>query len=249
MNNRNILSLCIGAVLFSSGAFASNVELSELYRDSLENNPALRAAAYEIESAQRQHDQINGLYRPQLDASIAYGALRNDWTTLTETDSHGAEVSVSAGQNLFNSELNASSRVAERGVKLTQVSYQVALESLKLNVALGYLSALKEQENLTQANASKQAIGEQLRQVENRFSNGLVPENDVKETQAQYDLAVAAVISTQNNFNQALDALYELTGKTYTSVSSLELDRASFQVPKGTAAQWQEKAQATNLKC
>lgn len=89
MNNRNILSLCIGAVLFSSGAFASNVELSELYRDSLENNPALRAAAYEIESAQRQHDQINGLYRPQLDASIAYGALRNDWTTLTETDSHG----------------------------------------------------------------------------------------------------------------------------------------------------------------
>lgn len=129
---------------------------------------------------------------------------------------------------------------------MTQVSYQVALESLKLNVALGYLSALKEQENLTQANASKQAIGEQLRQVENRFSNGLVPENDVKETQAQYDLAVAAVISTQNNFNQALDALYELTGKTYTSVSSLELDRASFQVPKGTAAQWQEKAQATN---
>ncbi|QIA65568.1 TolC family outer membrane protein [Vibrio astriarenae] len=246
MNNKNILSLCISLTLFCANANASAVNLSSLYKDSLENNPELKSAAYEIERAQRQQEQISGLYRPQVDAGLQYGALRNDWTTMNETDGQGAEASLRAGQNLYNSELNASARLAEQTTQLTQVSYQVALEGLKLNVAASYLNAFKQQESLKQAQANLEAIGEQLAQMKHRFANGLVPENDVKETQAQYDLSLTSVIFAENSVDKALDALYELTGKSYDSVLPLALEQVQFEAPKATFSQWEQKAQKAN---
>lgn len=243
--NRLLLS-AVGVSLTLSGApaVAHTVDLQRLYLDSLENNPILASAALEMDSARKGSDIIDGQYRPQVDVGVQYGALRNDWTTMNETDGQGAEVSVSVGQNIFNDQLNRASAIAEQQHELSKVSYDYALATMQMSVVNGYFNALKAQEKQKQVKATKKAIGEHLVQVKHRFNNGLVPENDVKETQAQYDLAETAVIFAHNELEKALDYLYELTGREYTRVASLgaNLPKVSLPQPNGYIS-WQELAQ------
>jgi len=247
MKNKSLIAIGLGAALTTHFASAQSVNLSQLYSDSLDNNPALTRAALEIDSVTKQLEQVKGLYRPQVDVSVSYGALRNDWTTLTQTDGQGAEVGLSVGQNLYNSELNATKGLVNQKQALTLTHYQVALEGLQLSVAKGYFDALKAQENLTQVEATKKAIGEHLSQMQHRFANGLVPENDVKETQAQYDLATTSAIFAQNQVEKALDYLYELTGHSYTKVTPLAAQLPELSIPKPYGvSQWEEQAQKTN---
>ncbi|MDF2154600.1 TolC family outer membrane protein [Vibrio sp. CAU 1672] len=244
MNRKSLVTIGIGLALAGQSAHAESINLSQLYLDSLDNNPTLASAALEIESANKQRGVIKGQYRPQVDLGLQYGMLRNDWTTMNETDAHGAEVSVSVGQNLYNQQLNATDNIAKHQQALTEVSYQYALNSLQMSVAQGYFNALKAQEKRKQVRATKHAIGEHLTQMQHRFANGLVPENDVKEAQAQYDLAKTAVIFAENEVEKALDYLYELTGQTYSSVTPLsaKLPSISIPQPKGQIS-WEEQAQ------
>ncbi|WP_295892812.1 TolC family outer membrane protein [uncultured Vibrio sp.] len=233
--------------LCSQAAYAQTVSLSDLYQQALDNNPVLKSAALEIDSAKFGSDVVKGSYLPQVDAGLMYGGLRNDWTTLTETDSHGAQASVTVGQNIYNAELNAASDLVEQRVELTNVAHQVALESLAFQVAFGYFDALKKQEALKQTRATQAAFEEQLKQTEKQFSLGLIPENDVIDTRAQADLISASAIIAENEVEKALDALYELTGKEFTSVLPLNTQSYSANIPQaGGSLTWQEKAQQFN---
>ncbi|CAK1888301.1 exported hypothetical protein [Vibrio crassostreae] len=248
--NRLLLS-AVGVSLTLSGAsaVAQTVDLQRLYLDSLENNPILASAALEMDSARKGSDIIDGQYRPQVDVGAQYGALRNDWTTMNETDGQGAEVFVSVGQNIFNDQLNRASTIAEQQHELSKISYNYALATMQMSVVNGYFNALKAQEKQKQVKATKQAIGEHLVQVKHRLSNGLVPENDVKETQAQYDLAETAVIFSQNELEKALDYLYELTGREYAQVASLSTNLPQISIPQPNGRiSWQELAQ-TDCTC
>ena len=247
MKSINKITLGIGMSVLSVNVMAGSVDLSSLYQDSIENNPALKSAAYDIERAGHQRDQLSGLYRPQVDADIQYGAMRKDYTTLTEIDSQGASVGIRAGQNLYNQELNQSAQLLNQQQELSNISYQVALDSLQLSVAQRYLDTLKAQEGLKQADANLHAIEEQLTQIKHRYSNGLVPENDVKEAQAQFDLATTLVIFAQNDVEKALDGLYELTGKSYDHVSPLNLAEMELVIPTASQAlNWEEQARTSS---
>ncbi|MHA2710325.1 TolC family protein [Vibrio owensii] len=168
--NRLLLS-AVGVSLTLSGApaVAHTVDLQRLYLDSLENNPVLASAALEMDSARKGSDIIDGQYRPQVDVGVQYGALRNDWTTMNETDGQGAEVSVSVGQNIFNDQLNRASAIAEQQHEFSKVSYDYALATMQMSVVNGYFNALKAQEKQKQVKATKKAIGEHLVQVKHRF--------------------------------------------------------------------------------
>lgn len=244
MRKLSLLACSVLSAMCSAKVIADPVNLTDLYADTLSNNPQLSQALLATKGASAGEDKVNALYRPQVDAGLQYGGLRNDWTTLTETDGHGAEASIRVGQNLYNAELNAASDLSAQQVELADAGYKVALEGLKLSVASGYFTTLKAQENLKQAKATKDAIEEHLKQTKNRYANGLIPENDVKEAQAQFDLAEASVIFAANDVDKALDALYELSGKSYDGVVALNMDYFSPSIPAPTEMlTWEEQAQ------
>ncbi|MFA0678520.1 TolC family protein, partial [Vibrio sp. 10N.222.51.A6] len=122
------LAVLVAGALTSYGALAESVSLSELYQQSLDNNPALKSAALAIDSATYGADKVGAAYLPQVDANLAYGVLRNSYTTLNEIDTNAAQASISVGQNLYNAELNAANELSNQQVELSQVSHQVALE-------------------------------------------------------------------------------------------------------------------------
>ncbi|WP_028025092.1 TolC family outer membrane protein [Enterovibrio calviensis] len=244
MKKKIYIPMTLLGMLMSAAVVAKPVSLEALYHDTLNNNPQLAYSQLETQRAAEQKTQASALYQPQIDASVSYGALRNDWTTLTETDGQGAEAKLSVGQNLFSQELNEANKLAEHQVALSSVTHQVAIEGLTLQVANRYFSALRMQEALKQTEATFNAIAEHLKQTQHRFNNGLIAENDVKETQAQYDLAKAAVIFAQNDVEKALDDLYALSGKSYTGVQPFDLSavEANTPTPAGFSS-WEEKAQ------
>ncbi|MFA0629740.1 TolC family outer membrane protein [Vibrio sp. 10N.222.49.A3] len=241
------LAVLVAGALTSYGALAESVSLSDLYQQSLDNNPALKSAALAIDSATYGADKVGAAYLPQVDANLAYGVLRNSYTTLNEIDTNAAQASISVGQNLYNAKLNAANELSNQQVELSQASHQVALESLALQVVVGYFNALKAQESLKQTKATQEAIEEQLKQTERQFSLGMIPENDVIDTRAQFDLVSASVIVAENEVEKSLDALYELSGNEFTSVYPLNTDRYDANIPTPeNALTWQEKAQQFN---
>ncbi|MEZ8188397.1 TolC family outer membrane protein [Vibrio sp. 1F279] len=232
------LAVLVAGALTSYGALAESVSLSDLYQQSLDNNPALKSAALAIDSATYGADKVGAAYLPQVDANLAYGVLRNSYTTLNEIDTNAAQASISVGQNLYNAKLNAANELSNQQVELSQVSHQVAV---------GYFNALKAQESLKQTKATQEAIEEQLKQTERQFSLGMIPENDVIDTRAQFDLVSASVIVAENEVEKSLDALYELSGNEFTSVYPLNTDRYDANIPTPeNALTWQEKAQQFN---
>ncbi len=241
------LPLSLIAIAVSCSATAQSVDLTELYQHTLQNNPGLAGAALSRDIAQEQTTQTSALYRPQVDATLQYGLLRNDWTTLTETDGHSAEASVTLGQNLYNEELNVANRLTQQGAELGEVAYQVAVDGLTMQVAAAYFNAVKAQEGLELSAATHAAIAEHMRQTERRFELGLIPQNDVHETRAQFDLATAAVILAENEVDKSLDALYELSGQEYSAVQPLNYDQFATAIPVAQdGMSWVEQAQRFN---
>nr|WP_087016215.1 TolC family outer membrane protein [Thaumasiovibrio subtropicus] len=245
--NVKVLPLSLVTLAVSFSATAKPVDLTELYQHTLQNNPGLHGAALSRDLANEKTNQTKALYRPQIDAGLQYGMLRNDWTTLTETDGQGAEASVTLGQNLYNQELNVANRMSQQGAELGEVAYEVALDSLTLQVAVAYFNAVKAQEALELSNATQAAISEHMRQTERRYELGLIPLNDVQETRAQYDLANAAVIMAENEVEKSLDTLFELSGEEYTSVKPLNYDAFDAAIPQAQPGlSWVEQAQRFN---
>lgn len=241
-----LFTLALGVTSYSALANGSTT-LSELYLDTLNNNPQLKQAELFVSESEASKQQVKGNYLPQVDLGVAFGGLRNDYTTLTETDSHGASANLSLRQNLFNQKLNKISGLSESQIALAKTSYQATLDGVTFNVAVGYFSALKAQESLKQQKATLSAIEEQLRQTKNRFENGLVPENDVIDAQAQYDLTLVSVIMAENDVDKALDGLYELSGKQYNSVTPLNVDLYDAVLPTPeNYVSWEEQAQRFN---
>ncbi|WP_413110464.1 TolC family outer membrane protein [Thaumasiovibrio sp. DFM-14] len=247
MIKNKVLPFSLLAVSLSAPAVAKTVSLTELYQHSLDNNPALQAAALGKSAAFEQTNQTKALYRPQVDAGLQVAALRNEWTNMNETDGHGAEASLTLGQNLYNQELNVAHQLNQQAANLQDTVYQVTLTGLTMQVAAAYFETAKAQEALELSKATLAAISEHMRQTERRYELGLIPQNDVQETRAQFDLATAAVIFAGNDVEKALDSLYELTGQEYTAVKPLNYNHFDAAIPAApTGSSWEEQAQRFN---
>ena len=81
------------------------------------------------------------------------------------------------------------------------------------------------------AQANKDAIARQLEEAETRFEVGLIAITDVEEAQARFDLANADVIQAENALDNAREALREVAGEYYGSISSL-IDEVPLIVPE-----------------
>ncbi|CAM5223312.1 TolC family protein [Alishewanella longhuensis] len=90
---------------------------------------------------------------------------------------------------------------------------------------------LKASDNLTFVAAEKRSVERQLEQTKQRFAVGLTAITDVHEAQAQYDSVVAREISSENELENAREALREITGQYHAQVAQLNTDKFSTSRP------------------
>jgi len=204
---RLALLLCAISLGVSS---ASATDLREIYKRAREYDAAIQSAEHDFAAAKQNLPIARSAFLPQIGAG--FDASLNDINSDRSETFPATSLQLSISQTLFNKANWALLNQAETGVLQAGTQYQAAQQSLILRVASAYFDVLRAQANVEFSQSELQAIGRQREQAERRFDVGLVPITDVREAQAQFDLAVAQEIVASNNLSAAREALLVVSG-------------------------------------
>ncbi|MEL4203044.1 outer membrane channel protein TolC [Plesiomonas shigelloides] len=235
-----LIGLSIGSISMSSYADS----LLDIYQQAKTNDPVLRKAAADRDGVVEQINQARASLLPQLNAAGTADYSRSDFGSVTEKNSTGAKLSLT--QSLYDRANWVRLTQAEKKASQAEVNYSAAQQNLILRVANAYFGVLRAQDNLTVILAEKKAVFRQLEQTKQRFDVGLVAITDVQDAQAQYDQVRASQITAQNDLDNSLENLREITGNLPSQINILDTKQFSTDMPL-KIDQLMKEADAKNL--
>jgi len=249
----NRLKTVVVASLLATGMAlpaAWSETLLDVYRQAVESDATLAAAEAKYRAALQAKPQARAPLLPQINASAGY-----DRKDLSYKDANPAFVDdkydhktygIRLDQTLFDraSRLRAS----QADVQIAQAAAQIEVErqDLIVRTAEAYFGVLAAEDNLRYARAEKEAISRQLEETRERFEVGMIAITDVKESEAQYDLAVAQEIDARNQVDVAREALRVIVERLPENLVRLQEEFMPAAPNADTIDQWVEKAIANS---
>ena len=209
-------------------AFAHAEDLLQAYQQARASDPVLAQAEATKLATREGIVQARALLLPSLSASYTYSrshgtssssqpfSTSNGFQVLNFTSSnysYGTTLQGTLSQTLFNFSDWANLKAAHANARSQDATYASAEQDLYLRVATAYFGVLAAQDQLTYSEANAKALKSQFDQAKQRFEVGLAAITDVNTAKAQYDTAVATVISARNALDDAREALTQITGK------------------------------------
>ncbi len=250
----NRLRILVAGSLFVSGMMspvAWSDALVEVYRQAAEADAALAAAEAKYRAALQAKPQARAPLLPQINASAGYDkkdvSYDNANPAFTDDKYSRKTYGIRLDQVLFD---RASwIRASQADVQIAQAAAQIEAErqDLIVRTAEAYFGVLSAEDNLRFAQAEKEAISRQLEETRERFSVGMIAITDVKESEAQYDLAVAQEIDAVNQVDVAREALRVIVAQLPDDLARLQ-DSFIPQAPDSDSLDaWVEKAIANSV--
>ncbi len=226
------------------GLPASAEDLSQVYRQSLNSDPVLKAAAASREAAQEARPQAHALLLP----SVGFNAEQGRTSIWDRTDANTHNYTIGLEQPLYNRSSQVRQRLADAVVGQSDVDLRNTGNELILRVSQGYFGVLAALDNLSYATAEKNAFARQLEQANRRFEVGLATITDVYDAQARFDAAVSQEIDATNKLADTRELLRQLTGQEYGQLNQLsERMPLSLPTPRDVEA-WVRLALDNNLR-
>ena len=216
-----------GIIATLCGPPAGAADLLQVYRQALDSDPVLKAAASSREATQETRPQARALLLPSVGVTAEQGStfgIAGSPTGQSSFNSHNYAIGLV--QPVYNRRSQVQQRVADAVVGQSDVDFQNSQNQLILRISQGYFGVLAALDNLTYATAEKNAFARQLEQANRRFEVGLATITDVYDAQARFDAAVSQEIDAINRLADARELLRQLTGQEHA-----ELDLLSEQMP------------------
>lgn len=235
-----LIGLSIGSISMSSYADS----LLDIYQQAKTNDPVLRKAAADRDGVVEQINQARATLLPQLNATGTADYSRSNFNTVNEQNQTAAKLNLT--QSLYDRANWVRLTQSEKKASQAEVNYAAAQQNLILRVANAYFGVLRAQDNLTVILAEKKAVFRQLEQTKQRFDVGLVAITDVQDAQAQYDQVRASQITAQNDLDNSLENLREITGNLPSQINILDTKQFSTDMPL-KIDQLMKEADAKNL--
>jgi outer membrane protein len=234
------------AVLFGQPVGAE--DLLQVYRQSMESDPALKAAAASQQASQEAKPQARALLLPSVGVTASRGSTFGVVGVPTGSDGGNTHsYAIGLTQPVYNRASQVQQRLAEETIKQADTDFNNAQNDLILRVAQGYFGVLAAIDNLTFATAEKNAFARQLEQANRRFEVGLATITDVYDAQARFDGAVSSEIDAINKLANARELLRQLTGQDYAQLNLLS-ERMPLALPNpNDPEQWVRMALDNNL--
>lgn len=216
-----IIRILVAAVLVAGAigtAMARPVDLIEVHRLALDNDPAIRAA----EAQRLAESEARPLARAQLFPFVTLDATHNrvneDIKSATLGRSGRASYSttdlgLNLVQPLYRREYFVQLQQADAVLARADALYSAAHQELMIRAAEAYFGVLAAEDGVSLARAERESVARQLEQARQRFDVGLIAITDVHVAQAAYDLATAQEIEAENQLQSAWEALFELTAR------------------------------------
>ncbi|WP_423187532.1 outer membrane channel protein TolC [Alishewanella sp. d11] len=236
-------------VLSSLSLFSLNLsaeDLKTVYQLATQKDPVVQRAAATRDAAAARIDVSKASLLPTISLDIEAGRSTRENLRFSSDNAVGA--TLQARQSVFSWTNWQNLSRAEKVALQNQTVYDAELQSLILRVTNAYFDVLKANDNLTFVAAEKRSVERQLEQTKQRFAVGLTAITDVHEAQAQFDSVVAREINSENQLENAREALREITGQYHEQVAQLNTDKFSTSRPTPEAAtDWVSIAEQNNL--
>jgi len=252
-----IRSAAAALLLLASGLqHVHATDLMDIYQLGLERDAQFAAAQSQYQAALEAKPQARAPLLPQADASAGYGRTKREFDELPGDVAQfqrgdtftTRQFSVSVNQSLFDWDLWVGLGQAEKQIAQARAELESARQDLILRVAEAYFNVLGAQDDVRFREAEKKAIGRQLEQAEKRFEVGLIAVTDVKEAQADYDLAVAEVISARNRLDTAREQLQVVTDQYFKNLNGLSDAFKLVRPEPDDISAWRDKALDNNTQ-
>jgi outer membrane protein len=240
--------LLAGMVAALFGQPVGAEDLLQVYHQSMESDPALKAAAASRQATQEAKPQARALLLPSVGVTASRGSTFGVVGVPTGSDGGNTHsYAIGLTQPVYNRASQVQQRLAEETIKQADTDFNNAQNDLILRVAQGYFGVLAAIDNLTFATAEKNAFARQLEQANRRFEVGLATITDVYDAQARFDGAVSSEIDAINKLANARELLRQLTGQDYAQLNLLS-ERMPLALPNPKdPEQWVRMALDNNL--
>lgn len=243
----------LATLILCMAPLAQAEDLIEVYEIAAQNDPQIRAAEAAYQAAREATPQARASLLPQINASYQLNEQDQTISDADNTALNGNNDSSSDGwtlrldQSIYNHQYWVALSQASDTVAQAEAELAAARQALFTRVAEAYFAVLAAEDTLRFAQAEKEAIARQLEQTERRFEVGLIAITDVKESQAQYDLAVAAEIDAINVLDNARESLQVLTGRYLDNLAPLGENLPLASPDPMDLQAWEERAMEQNL--
>lgn len=230
-------SLGLGAGLSLSlfGANVSGADLVEAYNLARESDPQLSAAENRLRAESENIVQSRASLLPQVSGAGNFSESDRDSTSsrlvslnppipdvsISNAETFSRNWSLSLSQSLYDHSNYTRLKASRTRASRAEADFMAARNDLMVRVADAYFLVLTTIETLASSRAEERSVKRQLEQADMRLEVGLSPITDVHEARARYDSARANAIAAQNNYEDALEALAEVTGRPMSELRGL----------------------------
>ncbi len=226
-------------------------DLVELYRMAERFDPDIRATYSDYRATEQLVPQSWANLLPQISGSVneSYtdGETEVEGLPPRETDGESTGFEITATQAIYNHAYWQRLSQANINAAQAEADYNAARQDLIIRVATAYFNVLAAMDSLVFAEAERKSVEQQLEQTKQRFEVGLIAITDVKESQAQYDQAVALEIEAQNTLSTTKEALWTIVNSYPEQLKSLGEQMPLLQPEPADKQHWVDKALAENL--
>jgi outer membrane protein len=225
------MTLLAAALASAVPLFAQAEDLVQIYAEARAADPSLALADANKGATEEGVPQARAALLPQINASLGYnhtdgfsgssglvtqpdGSLDFGFVdSVTRDRSRPAQATLT--QSLFNWTNWTRLAAARSQAASANSNYDAASQDLFVRTSTAYFGVLTAQDALAFAQANEKALARQLDQAEQRFEVGLSAITDVHNARANHDSSVARVILSQNNVDNAREALTQIIGKDF----------------------------------
>ena len=238
--------LAAGLLVCAKPVFADDlVSILEL---AMRNDPTLRQAEAQLNSARQQVRLARASLLPQLSATASeqrQSTGTEETFEFTALDASTRRYSVNVNQALLNMNSWYSYQGAKEADQARFYNFAAQEQELIIRVAAAYFDVLRAIDNLSTRRQEEESARSQFDRTQQREEVGLVAITEVYESQAAYDLARNNTILAEDTLASSYEALEAITGQPHPN---LEILREDFPITPadGDMEMWVQEALNSN---
>ena len=198
-------------VLHTAAAMAAPVELSldESIIMALQNNPSIKIADADLESAKWGINAAKGAKMPSI--SLTHSDTRKKSTSSIITNAFSNEITMSLPL-YTGGKLEAGVETAKLTYKVNDLAVEESKQQVKLDATTGYYTILQTMNALKVSQDSVAMMDAHLKNVQAQYGVGIVAKSDVLRSEVELADYQQKMIIAQNNYDLAISKFNNVVG-------------------------------------
>lgn len=249
---KKIRNLCLASAISIIATNAWAIDLAEVYKQALTNDPTFKSARAEWMAKKTELAIQRSAVLPQLGGTSSFTRNKQESNTPGLPSGSGYHNSNQQGLTLTQSvfEFGKWAKIwqAQAQAKAAEVLFYAAAEDLIRRTANAYFDVLQAKDLLSYAKANREFTARTHKQTKHQYEVGLIAIVPLDNAQAAYDDAVAKEIAAQNTVSISLEKLSEITGIVYLSLDPVKETFPLLTPNPNNIEAWAEAAEKQNFK-